>query len=66
MTPEFRAALTRAVLSAFVTGGATFFTLVATTDLRASLIGTGAAVFATLGARFGGEGWFDSKRANPA
>lgn len=63
MTEQFRIALIRAVLTAFVTGGATFFTVIATADMRAALISTGATVFATLAARFAAEGWVDTSAA---
>lgn len=64
MTPEYRTALIRGVVSAVIAGGVSFFsTLQLGLSANEAAIAAGVMITTTLAARFGGEGAIDSKRA---
>ncbi len=65
MTAQFKVALLRAVVTALATGGSTFFAMATSATLGVALYAAGAAAFTTLVARFGVEGWIDSRQPNP-
>jgi len=64
MTPQLRAALIRSLYIAVPTGLlAALTTWQTTNDTKAIIIATGTAFLAPLIIRFGGEGLYDSNRA---
>lgn len=65
MTAEYRTALIRGLVSAFILAGAQFFVVFAVAGANVAAISAGATFFGTLAARVGVEGSVDSKRANP-
>lgn len=56
-------ALLRALIGGVIACGATFFTTLATSDLRTAAIAGGSALFTYLVARGGVEGFYDARRA---
>ncbi len=65
MSPEYKTAIIRGVISAFILAGAQFFVVFAIGDAKVALVSSGATFFGTLASRIGVEGSVDSKRANP-
>ncbi len=65
MTPEYKTALIRALVSGFATAGLAFCSLFPTLGLGAAGSAAGVSFFGILVTRFGVEGTIDSKRANP-
>ncbi len=65
MTPEYKTALIRGLISAAIGAGVQLFVVLAVGDFRVAAIAAGGAFFTALASRLGVEGTIDSKRANP-
>lgn len=65
LTPEYKTALFRGVIAAFILAGVSFFQLAPIAGFVLASYSFGGVFFSTLAYRFLGEGTVDSRRANP-